>query len=137
MLSDNPRFYGKTMVTPEEVVKNLLRRHKHQQEMARQRAQKAWESLPKLVRLLSDNYGAERVILFGSLAREEFMINSDIDLAVSGMPSENYFKALGHLLMESPYACDLVAIEDAPDLLRQRIEEDGVILYDRERDRIN
>ncbi|MBM3235999.1 nucleotidyltransferase domain-containing protein [Candidatus Poribacteria bacterium] len=125
------------MVTPEEAVKNLLRRHEQQQKMARQRAQKAWKSLPKLVRILSENYGAKRVILFGSLAREEFMINSDIDLAVSGMPTENYFKALGHLLMESPYACDLVTIEEAPDVLKQRIEEDGVILYDRERDRIN
>ena len=125
------------MVTPEKAVKTFLRRHEHQQEIARQRAQKAWESLPKLVRILSANYGAERVILFGSLAREEFRINSDIDLAVSGMPAENYFKALGHLLMESPYSCDLVAIEDAPDLLRQRIKEDGVILYDGERDRIN
>ena len=135
------------MVTPEKMVKTLLRRHEYQQEMARQRAQKAWESLPKIVRILSDNYGAERVILFGSLAKEEFRVNSDIDLAVSGMPAENYFKALGHLLMESPYACDLVTIEDASDLLRQRIEEDGVILYDaktkscvascRERDRIN
>ena len=125
------------MVTPEKAVKTLLRRHEHQQKMARQRAQKAWESLPKLVRILSDNYGAERVILFGSLAREEFRINSDIDLAVSGMPAENYFKALGHLLMESPYSCDLMTIEDAPDLLRQRIKEDGVILYDGERDRIN
>ncbi len=53
------------------------------------------------------------------------------------MPSEKYFKALGHLLMESPCSYDLVTIEEAPDLLRQRIEEDGVILYDRERDRIN
>ncbi len=125
------------MIIPEKAVKNLLRRHEHQQKMACQRAQKAYESLPKLVRILSDNYGAERVILFGSLAREEFRINSDIDLAVSGMAGENYFKALGHLLMESPYSCDLVTIEDAPDLLKQRIEEDGVILYDRERDRIN
>jgi len=125
------------MITPEKVVKNLLRRHESQQKIARQQAQKAWESLPELVQLLSDEYGAERVILFGSLAREEFRINSDIDLAVSGMPSENYFKALGHLLMESPFSCDLVTIEDAPDLLMQRIEEDGVILYDRKRNRIN
>ena len=116
------------MIIPEKAIKNLLRRHEHQQKMARQRAQKAYESLPKLVRILSDKYGAERVILFGSLAREEFRINSDIDLAVSGMAGENYFKALGHLLMESPYSCDLVTIEDAPDLLKQRIEEDGVIL---------
>ncbi len=35
------------MVIPEKAVKNLLRRHERQQEVARQRAQKAWESLPK------------------------------------------------------------------------------------------
>ena len=125
------------MVIPEKAIESLLQRHEHQQEAARQREQKAWESLPKLVRILSDEYNAERVILFGSLAREEFRINSDMDLAVSGVCAENYFKALGHLLLESPYSCDLVTIEDAPDLLKQRIEEDGVILYDRERDRIN
>jgi len=125
------------MIIPEKTIKTLLQRHEHQQEVARQRAQKAYESLPKLVRILSDDYDAVRVILFGSLAREEFRINSDIDLAVSGMPAENYFKALGHLLLESPCSCDLVTIEDASDLLKQRIEEDGVILYDKERDRIN
>jgi len=118
------------MVTPEKTIKTLLRRHEHHQEVARGRAQKAHESLSKFVRILSEEYKAERVILFGSLARGEFRINSDIDLAVSGMPSENYFKALGHLLLESPYSLDLVTIEDAPNLLRQRIEEDGVILYD-------
>jgi len=118
------------MVTPEKAIEFLLQRREHQQEMARQREQQAWESLPKLVRILSDEYNAERVVLFGSLAREEFRINSDIDLAVSGVRAENYFKAVGRLLLESPCSCDLVAIEDAPDLLRQRIEEDGVILYD-------
>ena len=128
--------YLTTTVIPEKAIKFLLKRREHQREEARQQAREAWESLPKLVRILSDEYNAERVILFGSLAREEFRINSDIDLAVSGVCAENYYKALGRLLLESPCSCDLVTIEDAPDLLRQRIEEEGVILYDRERDRI-
>jgi predicted nucleotidyltransferase len=43
----------------------------------------------KLVR----EFGAERVYLFGSLAEDCFRLDSDIDLAVAGLPPRIFFQA--------------------------------------------
>ena len=38
---------------------------------------------------LARRYGAKRLVLFGSRARGDNRYNSDIDLAVYGMPEDN------------------------------------------------
>jgi uncharacterized protein len=38
--------------------------------------------------------GAKAVYLFGSAAKGTMQVDSDLDLAVSGLPPENFFKAL-------------------------------------------
>lgn len=80
---------------------------------------------------LARQYGAQRLVLFGSRARGDNRYNSDIDLAVYGMPQEN----------QSSFWMDC---EDLPTLLKfdivhihegmnpaflQNIEKDGVTLY--------
>ncbi len=50
---------------------------------------------------------------------------TDIDLAVSGLPAERYFKAVGYLEMESNFPVDLVDLNSVPDHLRQRILSEG------------
>ena len=80
---------------------------------------------------LARQYGAQRLVLFGSRARGDNRYNSDIDLAVYGMPQENQ----GSFWMDC---------EDLPTLLKfdivhihngmnpaflQNIEKDGVTLY--------
>ena len=44
------------------------------------------ERLVEVVRVLVDDYGATRIVLFGSLARGEATQRSDVDLLVSGVP---------------------------------------------------
>lgn len=80
---------------------------------------------------LAGKYGARRLVLFGSRARGDNRYNSDIDLAVYGMPQEN----------QGPFWMDC---EELPTLLKfdivhiqegmnpaflQNIQRDGVILY--------
>lgn len=80
---------------------------------------------------LARQYDAQRLVLFGSRARGDNRYNSDIDLAVYGMPQENQ----GSFWMDC---------EDLPTLLKfdivhihegmnpaflQNIEKDGVTLY--------
>ena len=55
--------------------------------------QAALEECHKVVGLLREKVDPERVILFGSLAREEFESISDIDLAVYGLSLTAYHKA--------------------------------------------
>ena len=40
-------------------------------------------------------FGATDVYLFGSIAKGTFREDSDIDLAVSGIPPEKFFEAMG------------------------------------------
>jgi predicted nucleotidyltransferase len=80
--------------------------------------------------ILVEKFGAKRVVLFGSaIAPGRFNNHSDLDLAVEGLPASQYFAALGELIRTSPVAIDLVPIEDANALLKERIEK-GVVLYE-------
>lgn len=73
--------------------------------------------------------GAERVVLFGSLATGRYG-RVDIDLAVTGLPRDRYFDLLGELLWDAApdFTVDLVRTEDAPPLLHERITEEGEVL---------
>jgi predicted nucleotidyltransferase len=84
----------------------------------------------KLGERIRDEFGATRVILFGSLARgDDFSLDSDIDLAVEGLTAtafwqvwrlaEEYFPA---------HRVDVVELEQATGNLRRAIENQGVQL---------
>ena len=68
--------------------------------------------------LLKAEFGASRVVVFGSLLNDRFHEGSDIDLAVWELPEKTYFKAVSRLLSLSDFAVDLVEIQYArPELL--------------------
>lgn len=70
--------------------------------------------------------GADRVAVFGSLARGRFTPGvSDIDLAVEGLPEALYLSLWGDLLDAPGPTIDLVRIESAPASLRQAITREG------------
>lgn len=80
---------------------------------------------------LAQQYGAQRLVLFGSRARGDNRYNSDIDLAVYGMPQKNQ----GRFWMDCEelptlLKFDIVHIQDGMDpIFLQNIQKDGVILY--------
>lgn len=82
---------------------------------------------------LARRYGARRLVLYGSRARGDHRYNSDVDLAVYGMPEENE-GAFGMDCDELPtlLKLDIVQIRKGmnPAFLAN-IEKDGVTLMDR------
>ena len=73
--------------------------------------------------------GAKRVCLFGSVAKgRRLSVHSDFDFAIEGLPPDRYFGCLGELLQRLPLPVDLVELESASELLRQRIFFEGIIL---------
>lgn len=82
---------------------------------------------------LARRYGAQRLVLYGSRARGDHRYNSDVDLAVYGMPEENE-GAFGMDCDELPtlLKLDIVQIREGmnPAFLAN-IEKDGVTLMDR------
>lgn len=81
----------------------------------------------------------ERVWLFGSRARGDNFERSDIDLAVDapGMDGHDWITIKFDVVDEAPtlLLIDLVRLEEAPDHLRERIRQEGVIVYERSRAR--
>lgn len=59
--------------------------------------------------------GAEAVYLFGSTARASVRPDSDIDLAVTGLPPTKFFQTMGQILFVLPRPLDLVDLDvDTP-----------------------
>lgn len=80
---------------------------------------------------LARKYGARRLVLFGSRARGDHRYNSDIDLAVYGMPQENRARFwLDAEELPTLLKLDIVHIEPGMDsAFLKNIERDGVTLY--------
>lgn len=80
---------------------------------------------------LARQYGAQRLVLFGSRARGDHKERSDIDLAVYGMPEHN---RAGFWLdaeeLPTLLKFDIVHISPGMDpVFLRNIEKDGVTLY--------
>lgn len=94
--------------------------------------ERAWAAAGACAALLRERFGAERVVVFGSLVAEEgrwFGVRSDIDLAAWGIRDADYFAAVGELQsVDGEFEVDLVAMERCPAHLREPIEANGVTL---------
>lgn len=93
-------------------------------ELAREGKDQAWETARACIRLLKDRFGARRVILFGSLTRPgPWHDRSDIDLAVEGLPPEDFFPAYSACrdLLPPGMELDLIPLENAYPEMRARI----------------
>ena len=83
--------------------------------------------IERAAKILKNNYGATRVILFGSFAHLAwFSTDSDVDLAVEGIPAKDYFRAWGVVedFVEDRLV-DLVDLQDVSPTLRAAIEKYG------------
>jgi len=96
------------------------------------RMERAWEVARTAARLLKTHYGATRVVAFGSLVHKTlFTPWSDVDLAASGLPPEDYYNAAGAAMdlgLELGIKVDVVDTEDcSPDFLED-IKKEGIEL---------
>jgi predicted nucleotidyltransferase len=84
----------------------------------------------ELADLLKTDFGATKVVLFGSmLSLNNVHMGSDIDLAVWGLPYSDYFAALSKLLnCAKAFDVDLVRIEEAAPSLKAHILSEGLAL---------
>ena len=71
--------------------------------------------------------GASEVYLFGSAVHATMHADSDIDLAVSGLPPENFFRAMGEAgdLLSCPL--DLVDLDENTPFTRYLKEENELV----------
>ena len=95
------------------------------------------ELIVGLARRLAAHPAVERVWLFGSRARGDHFERSDIDLAIEapGMDRYDWLKLSLDFEEEAPtlLCIDLVRLEEAPDVLREQILEEGIVVHERSR----
>ncbi len=72
--------------------------------------------------------GASQVFVFGSAAKGQLRPNSDIDMAVSGLPARFYFSAVSQASDLIGRPVDLVDLDDDSGLVRY-LRESGELIH--------
>lgn len=94
-----------------------------------QRQQEGLQIAQKAAILLKTQFGAQKVVLFGSLLNVQRMhSSSDIDLAVWGLDPNRYYQAVAALLDLSNFSVDLIEAEIAPLKILAEIQTYGLEL---------
>jgi len=120
-------------ISPEEmaVYRAAARRRqeRERQELA-QLQERAWQAARRAARLLKEQFGATRVVVFGSLVRRDcFTRWSDVDIAAWGIPPEDTFRAIGAVMdIDAEVEVNLVDVGACRPLLLSVIEQEGVEL---------
>ncbi len=117
-------------LTPDELKKYSFT-PKRRPNLAQQKRlmSRAMRQARRASKLLKRDFGASRVVLFGSLAhRQWFAEKSDIDLAVWGIAPGSFFDAYAAVNNRDEFDVNLIKPDECfPSLLRA-IEEEGADL---------
>ncbi len=118
-------------ITPEQMEayrRGARERLARARQAAAARREKALLVVRAAARLLKDNYGATRVVAYGSvLDADRFGPRSDIDLAAQGIPPGDFWRAWGAVERLGPeFEINLLALETASDRLLAHINAQGL-----------
>ena len=90
--------------------------------------QEAWVDLKVAVLLLRAQFGVTKAIVFGSLVRDRFGEDSDIDLAVKGLAKADFFEALAAVNAQSKRWIDLKPMESLDPRFKERVLSTGRVV---------
>ena len=108
----------------------ILQRQSATQSHLERRRKQALRVARQAATLLRNEFEAEKVVLFGSLAiHESFTLWSDIDLAVFGVPADRFYAAVAAITgLSAEFKVDLVDAETCKVSLRDAIDRNGIVL---------
>ena len=88
----------------------------------------AWKNAKLISKLLKEKYNADTIIVYGSLTdKKRFHKRSDIDLAVSGIANEKFYKAYGEITSKfTDFDIDFVDLQDCKESLLTSIKKEGI-----------
>ncbi|MDE0399449.1 MAG: hypothetical protein OXL96_16775 [Candidatus Poribacteria bacterium] len=119
-------------LSPEELAEYRQRLDQHFQNRKVDEAllQRAWQTAHQVAAMLYEDFGATQVAVFGSLAGQKwFSKGSDIDIAVCGMSSDLYFRAVAQTIgFSQEFRIDLVNFDNCKGQFRERIQNQAVFI---------
>jgi predicted nucleotidyltransferase len=105
----------------ERVLQAQLERPQFLQQM-QQRQEQGLAVAKQIAQRLKIEFGVQKVVLFGSLLHPEDMdFESDIDLAVWGLPTQKLYQVGGIIEEGHNFPVDLVLIEQAKPYIQKAI----------------
>jgi predicted nucleotidyltransferase len=120
-------------MSPRDAVAILDRRFAEKAAEDERCAREIRASIPVVAELLSMEFGVHKVVLFGSLTRGDARPDSDIDLAVEGLPPGQTFRAMARAAEAAGRHVDLVPIEGARPEVLAIIEREGEVILGNQR----
>jgi predicted nucleotidyltransferase len=88
---------------------------------------KAFEQdITRAVKILKE-YGCSEIFVFGSATTGMVREDSDLDLAVRGCPSGEFFHLVGELLFQLDHPVDLVDL-DTQDPFAEHLQKEGALV---------
>jgi predicted nucleotidyltransferase len=116
-------------LTAEEVAqyRDAARRERvRREELRRTREHRAQELAGQAANLLRERFGATRVVLFGSLARGDFSLWSDVDIAVWGTDPGRWLDVIWDVFeLAADIDVNVVIAEGASPGLLATVEREG------------
>lgn len=96
----------------------------------KKRRRQAWRLAQKAAQILREKFGARKVVVFGSLAHDRwFTVWSDIDLAVWGIPHEQFYAAVAEVTgLSADFKVDIIDSETCLPAIREILVREGVEL---------
>ncbi|MEL6351282.1 MAG: nucleotidyltransferase domain-containing protein [Cyanobacteria bacterium J06627_28] len=91
-------------------------------------ALEAWQVAREVALRLKQSFGVTEVIVFGSLAKGQFGEDSDIDLAIAGLKTADFFTALALANTNSRWWIDLKPMEALEPRFRDRVLSTGIAI---------
>lgn len=92
------------------------------------RYKRAYKTAKTVAGLLRNKYQVKKVYIFGSLSDINYFTEwSDIDLAVAGIQSSNFYKAVADVEhFNQEFEIDLIDLSDCSKKIKQSVESFGI-----------
>ncbi|MEM9486145.1 MAG: nucleotidyltransferase domain-containing protein [Cyanobacteria bacterium P01_F01_bin.116] len=87
---------------------------------------RAWQDVRQIAQILRQDFEVTGVFVYGSLLKERFTADSDIDIALAGLAKDRFYEAVAAVNDVCDRWVDLKQIESLAPYIWQRIQSYGI-----------
>ncbi|MCD5390943.1 nucleotidyltransferase domain-containing protein [candidate division NPL-UPA2 bacterium] len=111
--------------------RNFLKRIEDEKRRNKERRRKALKDIEQIKKYLAEDVGVREIYLFGSILRDNFGKDSDIDIAVGGLRDDKFFPVYSDLDNFTDFQVELVDLDEEDNFFRREIRRRGKKIYER------